>query len=115
MPWPLYPREGEPVFILQEAWWVSGLFWTGAENLTLTGIRCRDRPSRRGSLYRLSYSGQLNALIIENVNLSMEKETRSVQKLRKRLKFLHSWSCSFSKMLSKFIHNNLHLFLLSKY
>jgi hypothetical protein len=89
-PWPLYPREREPVLILHEACWVPGLLWTGAENLTHTGIRSRDRPYRRGSLYRLHYSGPLNALIIENVNSSMEKETRSLQKLPRRLKFPHS-------------------------
>jgi hypothetical protein len=38
----------------------------------------RDRPSRRGSLYWLGYSGLLNALIIGNANSSMGKETRSL-------------------------------------
>jgi hypothetical protein len=74
-PWQLYPRERELVLILQEAFWVPGLLWTGAENLTLTGIRYRHRPSRRGSLYRTRYSGPLYALIMENLNSSMEKET----------------------------------------
>jgi len=77
-PWPLFPRERETVPILQEAWWAAGPLWTGAENLTLTGIRSPDLAFSRGSLYRLHYSGPLNALIFENVNSSMDKETRSV-------------------------------------
>jgi hypothetical protein len=32
-PWPLYPRETDPVPILQEARWAPGPVWTGAENL----------------------------------------------------------------------------------
>jgi hypothetical protein len=50
----LYPRE-IPVPIVQEAGWAPGPVWTGAENLTLTGIRSPDRPGRIESLYRLSY------------------------------------------------------------
>jgi hypothetical protein len=34
---PLYPREKNTVFILQEAWWVPEALWTDAENLTATG------------------------------------------------------------------------------
>jgi hypothetical protein len=45
----------DPVPILQEAGWASGPVWTGAENLTPTGIRPPDRPARSQSLYRLSY------------------------------------------------------------
>ena len=33
---PLYPRERDPVFIVKEAGWSPGLFWTGAENLAPT-------------------------------------------------------------------------------
>jgi hypothetical protein len=35
MPRPLYPRERDPVPIVQEAEWAQGPVWTGAENLTL--------------------------------------------------------------------------------
>ena len=35
-----------PVPIVQEAWWVPGLVWTGAENLAPPGIRSPDRPAR---------------------------------------------------------------------
>jgi hypothetical protein len=30
-------------------------FWTGAENLTPTGVQSPDRPARNESLYQLSY------------------------------------------------------------
>ena len=55
------PRPGrfspgkDPVPIVQEAGWVPGPFWTGAENLATTGIRSPDRPARSESLYQLSY------------------------------------------------------------
>ena len=43
--YPLYRRLGGP----------QGLVWTGAENVTHTGIRSPDRPARSQSLYRLRY------------------------------------------------------------
>ena len=43
----------DPVPIVQEAAWVPGPVWTGAENLAPTGIRSPDRPARRESLYTL--------------------------------------------------------------
>jgi hypothetical protein len=55
MPRPHLTPGKEPVPILQEAGWASGLVWTGAEDLAPTGIRSPDRPARRQSLYRLSY------------------------------------------------------------
>jgi hypothetical protein len=78
MPCPLYLKEREPVPILQEAGWDPGPLWMGAENIALTVIRSPDCPSRRGSLYRLRYSGPLTALILYNVNISMDKYTKSV-------------------------------------
>ena len=40
--------------------WVGpGPVWTGAENLTRTGIRSPDRPARSEPLYRLSYRGHI--------------------------------------------------------
>jgi hypothetical protein len=35
-----------------------GAAWTGAENLSITGIRFPDRPARSQSLYRLRYPAQ---------------------------------------------------------
>jgi hypothetical protein len=49
------PPRKDPVPIVQEAGWVPGPVWTGAENLAPTVIRSPDRPSRSQSLYRLSY------------------------------------------------------------
>ena len=64
-----YPRERDTVPIVQEAGWAPGPVWTGAENLTRTGIRSADRPARsESSLYRLSYSGSLTAWV-ESLNL----------------------------------------------
>ena len=46
-------------FIIQEVVWAPGPSWTGAENVTPTGIRTPDPPARSKSLYRLSYRGPL--------------------------------------------------------
>ena len=54
-PRPHLTSRKDPVPIVQEAGWVSGPVWTGAENLAATGIRSPDRPARRQSLYRLRY------------------------------------------------------------
>ena len=53
VPLPLYLRE-RPGIHLRVGGWVSGPFWTGVENLTATGIRSPNRPSRGESLHRLS-------------------------------------------------------------
>jgi hypothetical protein len=37
-PRPLYPRERDPVPIVQEAEWAPGPVWTGAENPPLPGF-----------------------------------------------------------------------------
>jgi hypothetical protein len=42
-------RDPEP--IVQEAGWVPGTVWTGAENLTPTKTRTPDHPARSESLY----------------------------------------------------------------
>ena len=51
------PPGKDPVPIVQEAGWVLGPVWTGAENLASTGIRSPDRPARSESLYGLRYPG----------------------------------------------------------
>ena len=56
-PWPLDPQEGELVPHVQEAGWVPGPTWTGAENLAPTGIPSPERPVRSESSYRLCYPG----------------------------------------------------------
>jgi hypothetical protein len=53
----VFTPEKDPVPIVQEAGWDPRPFWTGAKNLTRTGIRSPDRPARSESLYRLSYPG----------------------------------------------------------
>jgi hypothetical protein len=49
-----YPGK-DPVPIVQEAGWATGLVWTGAENLAPTGIQSPDYPACSQSLHRLSY------------------------------------------------------------
>jgi hypothetical protein len=58
-PQPLFTPGKDPVPIVQEAGWAPGPVWTGAENLTPTGIRSPDRPARSQSLYGLSYPAQM--------------------------------------------------------
>jgi hypothetical protein len=59
-PRPLYPRERDPVPIVQGAGWAPGPVWTAAENIAPTGIPYLDRPARRESLYLLRYPGPLH-------------------------------------------------------
>jgi len=49
----LYPWK-DPVPIVHESGLAPGQLWTGAENLTPTGILSPDRPTRSESLYRQS-------------------------------------------------------------
>ena len=63
-PRPLFTRRKDPVPIVQEAGWTSGLVWTGAENLAPIKIRSPNRPARSQSLYRLCYSGHKSFLIL---------------------------------------------------
>jgi hypothetical protein len=39
--------------VVEEDGWVPGPVWTGAENLTATGVRSPDSPARSKALYRL--------------------------------------------------------------
>jgi hypothetical protein len=48
----LYPRETDPVPIVQVAGWAPGPVWTGAEDLDPTEIRSPDIEARTESLYR---------------------------------------------------------------
>jgi hypothetical protein len=47
----------DPVPTVQETGWAPRSFWTGGENLFLTGIRSPDHPFRSEPLYRLLYPG----------------------------------------------------------
>jgi hypothetical protein len=51
MPRSLYPRERDPVPIVQVAGWASEPVWTGAENPAPTGIRSPDRPANSDIQY----------------------------------------------------------------
>jgi hypothetical protein len=54
-PRPLFSPGKDPVPIVQEAGWVPGPVWTGAENLAPIGIRSPHRQARSQSIYRLRY------------------------------------------------------------
>ena len=54
-PRPLFTPGKDSLPIVQEAGWVPGQFWTGAENLASAGIRSPDRPARNRWLYGLRY------------------------------------------------------------
>ena len=74
-PRPLYPRERDPVPIVQEAGWAPGQVWKGAENLACSGIRSPDRPARSGSLYRLSYLDPPNSIEhSRNININLHAQ-----------------------------------------
>ena len=51
------PRERYPLPIVYGVVWAPGPVWTGAENLSHTGNRSPDCPTRSESLYGLSYRG----------------------------------------------------------
>jgi hypothetical protein len=59
------PPGKDPVPIAYEAGWAPGPVWTGVENLAPTGIRFPDRPARSQSLYRLSYPGMVEAIVLQ--------------------------------------------------
>jgi hypothetical protein len=69
---PFHPREKDLILILQEAWWVPGPVWTGAENFAPKGIRCLDRPACSQSLYRLNY------LVVPNICYEFVIETTHI-------------------------------------
>ena len=62
-PRPLYPRERDPITIVQEVGWVPGPVWNSVENVGCTGIRFPESPARSESLYWLSYPGPRSSLI----------------------------------------------------
>ena len=77
-PRPLYAQGRDLVHIVQEAGWAPRpSVWTGAENLTLTGIRCSDHAACSESLYRLSYPGPTEDI--------QEERTRERHSWRKKL------------------------------
>jgi hypothetical protein len=58
-PRPLYSQGMNPVPIVHVAGQAPGPVWTGAENLTPTGIRSPDHPACNVSLYLLCYPSPL--------------------------------------------------------
>ena len=54
----LFTHSKDPVSIVQEAGWASGLVCMGMENLASTGIRSPNCPACSESLYRLRCPGR---------------------------------------------------------
>jgi hypothetical protein len=82
----LYPRKRPDTHCR----WAPGPVWTGAENLTPTGIQSSDRPARSESLYRLSYPGPQHSFynqtqIMYTLRVSTTPPPPSEQILRARL------------------------------
>ena len=66
-PRPFITPGKDPVPIVQQAGWVPGPVWTGAENLVPTGIRSPDRPGRSQSLYQLRHPAHHKGLRRETI------------------------------------------------
>lgn len=61
---PLYPRKRKPVPTLQETGWASEPVWIGPKNVTLTGFRTSDSPTRS------DYSTNINKGFKERIKQS---------------------------------------------
>ena len=68
----LYPRERDPILVLQEVGLASGLIWTCAENLA--GIRLPDFPARSESVVSTELSERR-----ETVGSNSDEVWRSAQ------------------------------------
>jgi hypothetical protein len=95
------PRPGhftpgkEPIPIVQEAGWVTGQVWKGAENPAPNGIRSPDRPARSKSLHRLGYPGPPEPMstvgILAGVKASPGRETVPSIPLSAKVTNTRSW------------------------
>ena len=68
--------EKDRVPIVQEVGWAPGPIWTGAENLSPTGIRSPDRPGRSESQYRLNQEN--NRIFTVEVKLTFRHRASSI-------------------------------------
>ena len=57
MPQLLYPRERDPIPIVQEAGWALGPVQVSPENLAPTRVKTLDHPTHSDCLYQLCYPG----------------------------------------------------------
>jgi hypothetical protein len=80
-PRPLYPRERDPVPIVQEAGWAPGPVWKGAKNLAPTGIRSPNHPVRIESLYRLRYPGPKVEHIVDEIQSCQNNWLQHVKRM----------------------------------
>ena len=58
-----YPRDKDPVPMVQEAAWAPGPVWMGAENLASNGIRSPDCPARSGNKQGLISKGSARGTV----------------------------------------------------
>ena len=64
-PRPFYPRERDPVPLVEQAGWAPVPGWTGAGNLVFTGIRSLDCPARRESIHLIAPAGTIYCHVAE--------------------------------------------------
>jgi hypothetical protein len=58
-----YPRDRDPLPMLQEAAWAPGSVWMGVENLASNGIRSPDCPVRSGNKQGLISKGSARGTV----------------------------------------------------
>ena len=115
--WVATPRPGclmsrkETVTHYKGGWGASRPVWTGAENLSPTGIRTPDRPARSESLYRLRYPGPLwkhvhnqNTKNLRRTCLEQQVNRRGALCLWEKIKS-NDWTTTTCWMCSVFVGN----------
>jgi len=109
-PRPLFTPGKDPVPIVQEAGWVPGPVWTGAENPAPTGIRSLDHLACSHSLYWLSYWAHKFCMVVPNICGSSEWNLLCVILLASGILrwFLDFWK--IFALLYSYIHINIHTY-----
>jgi hypothetical protein len=76
--WTLYHRERDLVPLVEEAEWIPGPVWTGAEILSPTGIQSSDWSENSDSLYRLRYPGPaVQLMLVHGLHFTAPTSRRS--------------------------------------
>ena len=92
--------------ILQVAGWASGPVWTGAENLSTTGIRFPDRPARKQTLFGLLYPTH-TFIQKETIILSPEHNEKLSNENRRFHKTCAEWRAACTPHSTLYTQHNL--------